>query len=130
MKSNDKINPLLASVRNDVQLLGQVLRKFSQTLVGEGISQYPIFVAHEGDLDMGRPFVDRTLYHSNWWYNASHLEEFVKKGLVTKERIPDFRETYGDPDERACIFVAIPDGGGFVFVPYSEDDEEGTWAMN
>ena len=124
MRQSNQVNPLLASIRNDIRLMGQILRQFSETVVKERISQYPIYVAHNGDMAIGRPFLDRSLYHTNWWYNASHLEEFVKKGLVEKEKVADFRATYGDPEERACIFLASAEGGGFVFVPYQQEDEE------
>lgn len=124
MRQNNQVNPLLASIRNDIALLSPVLNKLSQTILHEGISQYPIFVAHNGDMAIGRPFIDRSLYHTNWWYNASHLEEFVKKELVQKDKVNDFRETYGDPEERACVFLASAEGGGFVFIPYTKEEEQ------
>jgi hypothetical protein len=56
--------------------------------------------------------------HLNWNYNVSILEEFVKRGVVKEDKLEDFLETFGDPEERACIFVvSCPTEGGFVFVP-------------
>ncbi len=124
MKENNPLNPLLATIKNDIRLIGQILRHLSHTVIKEEISRYPIYVAHNGDMEIGRPFIDRSLYHTNWWYNASHLEEFINKGLVQKDKVQDFRETYGDPDERACIFLASAEGGGFIFVPFPDPDEE------
>ncbi len=124
MKENDQLNPLLTTVKNDIRLLGQILRHLSYTVIKEEISQYPIYVAHNGDMDIGRPFIDRSLYHTNWWYNASHLEEFIKKGLIQKDKIDYFIETYGDPYERSCIFLASAEGGGFIFVPFPDQNDE------
>ena len=58
--------------------------------------------------------------------NASILEEFVKHGVVVEDKVEEFQETYGDPEERACIFVVTQEAGGFVFVPYeiAEDADE------
>jgi hypothetical protein len=120
---NQEISPVLASIRNDIRMVGEVMQQFAQHVVNDEVSQYPIYVAYLEEVSLGRPFLSREQHHLGWNYNASILEEFVKKGVIDREKVPAFRETYGDPEERACIFVVLPQEGGFVFVPYELDLE-------
>jgi hypothetical protein len=46
--------------------------------------------------------------------------------VVLEDKLDTFMETFGDPEERACIFIVLPAEGGFVFVPYELEDEGDT----
>lgn len=125
LRSESRENSALDAIRNDLRIIGTVLRTFSIHVISEEISQYPVYVAFQDAVSIGKPFLTKEKDHLNWNYNVSILEEFVKRGVVSQEKLEDFIETFGDPEERACIFVVLPEEGGFVFVPYDiEDDEE------
>lgn len=117
-KVNGKENPILEGIRNDIRLMGHVMKEFSMTVISQEVSRYPVYVATQSEIGLGRPFLSKEMYNLNWHYRASVLEEFVKHQVVDREKLDDFRETFGDPEERACIFVMLPNEGGFVFVPY------------
>jgi len=120
-------NPLLVGIRNDVRIMGRVMRELAHHVLHEKISEFPMFIAHQGELALGRPFLSADMYKLNWDYRASVLEELVKNKIVEREKVEEFRETFGDPEERACIFVILPNESAFVFVPYeiAFEEEEG-----
>ncbi len=125
MRSELSENPALEAIRSDILIIGPTMRAFSQHVINEEISQFPVYVAFQDVVSIGKPFLTKENDHLNWHYNVSILEEFVKRGVVEKDKLEDFIETFGDPEERACIFVVLPAQGGFVFVPYEieEDDD-------
>ncbi|MFM2375949.1 MAG: hypothetical protein RLZZ165_1046 [Bacteroidota bacterium] len=124
MRLDPSENPALDAIRNDLRIIGHTLRSFSIHVIREGISQFPVYIASQDIVNLGKPFLTKEKDHLNWNYNASILEEFVKKAVVSEEKLEDFIETFGDPEERACIFVTLPEQGGFVFVPYDLEEEE------
>jgi len=117
-----QLDPLvLESVQNDVAQIGESLRIISQRVVEEGISEYPVYIASQEWVDLGKPIFDRDSVQLNWFFNASILEDFVQKKIVRGDRIKDFQRTYGDPLKRACVFIVTPEVQQFVFVPYDLD---------
>ncbi|MDX1906241.1 MAG: hypothetical protein SF053_04345 [Bacteroidia bacterium] len=121
---------ILESIRVDVEEAGEQLRELALKIIGEGISEYPVFIASQEIVGIGKPIFDREAISLNWFFNVSILEDFVKRGIVSKERVKAFRNTYKDPAEKACIFILTPDVMQFVFIPYpaagpdGADDEE------
>lgn len=129
--TESQMTPALHSLRNDITLIGSYMRDFSAHVIEEEISKYPVYVAFQtDDLPLGKPFFTREQHNLNWNFNATILEEFVKKEIVNMDKVDEFRETYGDPLERACIFVFLPDQAGFVFIPYQEDQGEEEISLN
>lgn len=124
MRSDTSENSALEAIRNDLRIIGSTMRSFSMHVINEDISQFPVYVASQEAVAIGKPFLTKEKDHLNWNYNVSILEEFVKKGVVSEDKLEDFIETFGDPEERACIFVVLPTEGGFVFVPYEVEEEE------
>jgi hypothetical protein len=124
MSIEHKENSALNAIRNDMRIIGSTMRAFSMHVISEEISQFPVYIAYQDVVSLGKPFLSKEKDHLNWHYNVSILEEFVKRGVVMEEKLEDFLETFGDPEERACIFVVLPAEGGFVFVPYDIDEEE------
>jgi hypothetical protein len=118
----NELNPtILESIQNDVAQVGDSLRVIAQRVIEEGISEYPVFVAAQEWVDVGKPIFDRDAVQLNWFFSASILEDFVRKNLVKADRVKDFQRAFGDPSERACIFVITPDVQQFIFVPYDVD---------
>ena len=131
MEENENLSPALHALRNDLSLIGSYMKDFSAHVLNNGISKYPLYIAFQSDeLPLGKPFFDRERHQLNWNFNASVLEEFVKKEIVSRDRLDAFRETYGDPTERACIFVFLPDQQGFIFYPFGEVLEEDEFSLN
>lgn len=115
---NTVLDPkVLIALESDMEDLRPSIIDLTRQVVSRKISRYPIYVAGHAPIAIGKPFVSASLAELHFDYNASVLEEFVSKGLVMRDRLDDFRAAFGNPEERACIFVAIPDATGFVFLP-------------
>ncbi len=117
----DDFSIILESLNNDIALVGEQLKEIAQRVIDEGISDYPVFIASQEMVDIGKPIFDRDEVSVNWFFNASILEDFVRRDLVKRENLGRFQRTFGDPAEKACIFVITGMDGQFVFVPYEQD---------
>ena len=126
---SQELNPtILESVQNDVAEVGESLRIIAQRVIAEGISEYPVFIAAQEWVDLGKPIFDRDSVQLNWFFSASILEDKEQKNVVTADRVKDFQKAYGDPNQRACVFVITPDIQQFIFVPYDVDAIEASQA--
>lgn len=115
----ENFDMILESVRNDVALIGKDLRVIAGKVIEESISEYPVFIAAQDFVDIGKQIFDRDSVQLNWYFYATILEDFTRREIVKADRIKDFQKTFGDPMERACIFVISEGMGQFVFVPYN-----------
>ncbi len=111
------------SLHDDLEICRDYIRQISTGMVRGDVTKYPIFVAIRGenDVDLGLPIVNRADFDISWNFNASHLEEFVSKGVVIREKANDFIKAYKNPAEFMCVFVAEDDNASFVFMPYEKD---------
>ena len=113
------------SLHDDLEICRDYIRQVSTGMVKGEVTKYPIFVAMRGenDVDIGLPIVSRTDFDISWNFNASHLEEFVTKGVVLREKANDFIKAYKNPAEFMCVFLAEETGASFVFMPYDKNRE-------
>lgn len=110
-------SPLL-SLERDLKFFNDSIREVATEIMVEGLSSYPIFIAHQHQVDLGELILDRVELNSNWSIHASTLEEFLERGVIRKELRQRFVDTYKDPGKFICVFVVVPEGANFVFVPY------------
>lgn len=111
----------LKSLEADLKLYNESIREVAIEIMVEGISLYPIFIAHQHEVNLGEVILDRTELNTNWTINASTFEEFVEAGVIKKQLQDKFLKTYKKPEDFMCIFVVIPEGANFVFYPYKKD---------
>ena len=116
----DKESPLL-SLEVDLKLFNESIREVAVEIMVEGLSRYPIFIAHQHEVALGEMILDKDDINSDWSINASTLEEFVERGIIKKELKQRFIDTYKKPDKFMCVFVIVPEGANFVFFPYVKD---------
>jgi len=114
-----KESPLL-SLEKDLKLYNESIHEVAIEIMVEGLSRYPIFVAHQHEVKLGEMILDRYDLNTEWTIQASTLEEFMEKGIVKKELRERFMKTYKNPDEYMCIFVIVPEGANFVYYPYQK----------
>ncbi|MBP6732062.1 MAG: hypothetical protein KA149_08385 [Chitinophagales bacterium] len=114
---------LYKSLQDDLDICRDYIRQISLGMVKGNVTKYPIFVAIRGenDVDVGLPIVNRADFDISWNFNASHLEEFVTKGLVLREKAQDFIKVFKNPVDFMCVFVAEEETASFVFLPYNKD---------
>ncbi|MGZ3751973.1 MAG: hypothetical protein ACXVAU_11885, partial [Mucilaginibacter sp.] len=69
-----KESPLL-SLEKDLKLYKESMREVAVEIMVEGLSKYPIFIAHQHEVKLGEPILDRYDLNTEWSINASTLEE-------------------------------------------------------
>ncbi len=104
-------------LEQDFKIYKKALSEASEIIRNENISNYPIFAAHQGFLEMGIPIIKKNEAGGKWNINASTLEEFVTKNLIYNEKVNDFLKDYKDHDEFLCIFILSELGATFNYFP-------------
>jgi hypothetical protein len=119
-ESEKKDSPLV-SLEKDLKFFNESIREVAVEIMVEGLSSYPIFIAHQHELSLGELILDRHDLNTEWSIHASTLEEFVEKGVI-KEILKDrFINSYKNPHDFMCVFVVVPEGANFIFYPYVKE---------
>jgi hypothetical protein len=108
----------LKSLERDLKIYNESIRDVAITILMEGISSYPIFIAHQHEVKLGEVILDRMELNTDWTINASTLEEFTEAGVIKTELKDRFLRTYKKPEDFMCVFVVVPEGANFVYYPY------------
>ncbi len=108
----------LKSLEADLKLYTESLKEVAAEIMVEGISSYPIFIAHQHEVKLGEVILDKNELHTEWSIHASTMEEFSEKGLILPDKADKFVKQYKDPYKFMCVFVIVPEGANFVFFPY------------
>ena len=115
--SSEKESPL-KSLEKDLKFYNESIKEIAAEIMLEGLSEYPIFVAHQHEVALGELILDKDELNTQWSIQASMLEEFVQKGIIHKDKKERFIKQYKDPNQFMCLFVIVPEGANFVFYPY------------
>jgi len=108
----------LVSLEKDLKFFNESIREVAVEIMVEGVSNYPIFIAHQHELKLGEVILDRYDLNTEWSIHASTLEEFVEKGVIKEVLKERFLATYKNPNDFMCVFVVVPEGANFVYYPY------------
>ena len=95
----------------------KALGEAADTVIDQNVSDYPIFVVHQQQVDVGIPLFDREKVKGNWSINVSTLEEFVTKQLIEDAKVEEFKNLFADPSTDLCCFVLSELGARFIFMP-------------
>jgi hypothetical protein len=112
-----KESPLL-SLERDLKFFNDSISEVAEEIMVEGLSRYPIFIAHQHEVHIGELILDRHDLNTEWSIQASTLEEFTEKGVIKPVLKDRFIQSYKDPYMYMCVFVVVPEGANFVYVPY------------
>jgi hypothetical protein len=115
-----KESPLI-SLEKDLKFYCESIHEVAIEIMIEGLSRYPIFVAHQHEVKLGELILDRYDLHTEWTIQASTLEEFVEKNIIKKELQERFIKSYKNPHDFMCVFVIVPEGANFIYYPYKKD---------
>jgi hypothetical protein len=122
-KSNEeskKESPLV-SLETDLKFFNESIREVAIEIMVEGLSNYPIFIAHQHELKLGELILDRHDLNTEWSIHASTLEEFVEKGVIKEILKERFIKSYKNPNDFMCVFVVVPEGANFIYYPYVKE---------
>ena len=108
----------LLRLQKDFEQISETLENIADQMIRENISRFPIFVVTQMDINLGIRIASPQQSGTLYYYHVSFLEELTKKGVVDSEKIVDFRKTYSDPFQKACILLIQPNKMEFVFLPY------------
>lgn len=111
----------LGTITKDFVKVSDNLKEASYQIRTRGFSDHPIFPISKSDIPIGQLLIKKGELDSEWFYNASYLDEFVQRKLVEEDNIPTFEAAYKDPDEFCCLFVLDEKFTNFIFIPYPED---------
>jgi L-cysteine desulfidase len=109
----------LVSLERDLKLFNESIREVAVEIMMEGLSSYPIFIAHQHEIKLGEIILDRNELNTEWSIHAATLEEFIERGVIKKELKDRFLKTFKDPYAFMCLFVVVPEGANFVYYPYT-----------
>lgn len=112
-----KVSPLV-SLEEDLKFYSDSIKEVSVEIMVEGISLYPIFIAHQHEVKIGELILNREELNTKWTIQASTLEEFVEKGIIHPDKKESFIKNYKRPEDYMCVFVIVPDGANFIFYPF------------
>lgn len=116
-KPEQKKSPLL-SLEKDLELYSESIREIAVEIIVEGLSTSPIFIAHQHTVSIGELILDRKELNTEWTIQASTIEEFVKKGIISPDKKALFLKSYKKPEDFMCVFVIVPEGANFIYYPY------------
>ncbi|AIM35582.1 hypothetical protein ACFX5U_00495 [Sphingobacterium sp. SG20118] len=108
----------LKSLKIDLDYYNDSIKEISLEIMGEGLSAYPIFIAHQHVVNVGEMILDHVELKTNWSINASTFEEFVEANIIKEDRKEAFLKKYKRAQDFMCLFVVVPEGANFVFYPY------------
>ena len=113
------------SLHDDLEICRDYIRQIALSMIKGGVSNYPIFIATRGeaDLDLGLPIIKREDFDISWNFSVSHLEEFVNKGVIVKEKAAEFIKAYKSPEQFMCVCLAEEAAMSYVFMPYDRHRE-------
>src|ERR1700710_3256470 len=92
----------LISLERDLKFFNDSIHEVATEIMVEGLSNYPIFIAHQHVLSLGEVILDRHELNSSWSIHASTLEEFLERGVIKKELRERFVDTYKNPSKFIC----------------------------
>jgi hypothetical protein len=108
----------LKSLEADLKFYNASIKEVSTEIMVEGISMYPIFIAHQHHVSIGEPILDKDELNTEWSIHASTLEEFVEKEIILGDKKAAFVKNFKSATDFMCLFVIVPEGANFVFYPF------------
>lgn len=92
-----------------------ILSDAADRIINQGISDYPVFVISNDDLEIGIEMSKAS--EETLKIKASTLEEFVARRLISPEKVEDFKAAYKAPDVYICISIIASDKSEIIFLP-------------
>lgn len=116
---NEEITPIekLMAMQQELMKYNALLEPAWETVLVNDVSKYPIAIFSTLPIEAGVLLIDREKAPGPWSVSMSTLEEFSVKGLISAEKVEDFRKVYKDPDLHFCTFVISDLGAQFLFIP-------------
>ncbi len=112
-----KKTEMFISLEKEIQGYKKIMAEASDIIRDKDVTDFPIFVMHQQQLELGIPIAEQGKVKGNWSIHASSLEEFVSKQIIEPKNIEKFKRDYKDPKDQICLFVLSELGAQFIYVP-------------
>lgn len=107
------------SLQKDLEIYKEPIMEASLSIVNEGVSDYPVFIASKESFPIGELILDKDDLQTTWSIYASTTEDLIKAGIIQVDKARFFITQYKPVKEYICLFVVASDTeAGFIFVPY------------
>jgi len=101
----------------ELDVFRKMMSQAADVIRDKDVSDFPIFVAHQQEMEIGMLIHDANEKGGKWSVHASTIEEFVSRQIVFGEKVDEFKKNYKDPDSYVCVFILSTLGAQFVFLP-------------
>ncbi len=116
---NNEKPSYIDSLQKDLDLFKEPIMEASISIVDEGVSDYPVFIASKELFPIGELILDKEELQTNWSIFASTAEDLIKAGIIQVDKARFFITQYKPVKEYICLFVVASETeAGFIFVPY------------
>jgi len=116
MHADDK-ELILQGIYENLYLVKDFVNNVLQEIKDKDVSNYPIIALSQKEINLGLKIVDKVDFDLSWNFNISHLEEFVIKGIVLKEKAKEFIKVYKEHNKHYCLFITFDEKeADFVYV--------------
>lgn len=105
---------------DDLKRYRKALNQAMEIMLDQEVSNYPIFILHQQELEMGIQLIEASETTGLWSVHASSLEEFSVKNLIDKDKILEFQQVFNEHKDHFCLFVLSELGAQFIFYPRDE----------
>lgn len=116
----EPVDEKYVTLYNDVEIHRDQLHLLSQEIIKNDVSNYPIFIAHQEMVDLGKQIIDKEKHLSNWHISISILEDLVNKQIIAMSKVDEFRKVFKDPAQFFCFLVMSADNPQFIFIKRSK----------
>ena len=103
-------------LQEELKVYKKIMFEASQVIIDQDVSEHPIFVAHQQNMEIGMVIAERGKVKGNWNIHATTLEEMVYKQIIKEENIDEFTNVFRNPMENVCVFVLSELGAQFIFL--------------
>lgn len=114
----------LQQLQDELDIYRHLLTQAAEIIETQEVSSFPIFVLHQHTVDIGINIVEKEQSVGGWSANASTLEEFVTKQILSPDKVDDFIALYRSHMGDLCLFVLSELGANFIFLPKKQAADE------
>lgn len=112
----EAVDQKYVTLYNDVELLREQLVSISNGIILQEVSKYPIFIAYQEEIALGKSLFTKEKNLTNWNISVSILEDLVNKKIVELSKVDNFRKVYKNPEQFFCFLVIDEKDFQFIFI--------------
>jgi hypothetical protein len=109
----------LQSLESELKQHKQLLKESAEAVLKDEITNFPIFVFHKLEFNIGEPLLVSQEEETEWNITMVTLEQLIQIGFIPLEKAKLFISSYKDPERYVCVLaIENPKQTSFVYYPY------------